>query len=99
MRCSFCQKSQEEVGKLITSPTPDYASRAYICDECIAVCQYILEDDRVVPEPAPASPPDDLVSDLLSAVELWMKQESLGAEASQQIAAVRAIAQRLFTRP
>jgi ATP-dependent Clp protease ATP-binding subunit ClpX len=32
------------VGKLISSPS-DYP-RAYICDECIAVCNSILEDDR-----------------------------------------------------
>jgi ATP-dependent Clp protease ATP-binding subunit ClpX len=44
LRCSFCHKSQDAVGKLISSPT-DYP-RAYICDECIAVCNSILEDDR-----------------------------------------------------
>ncbi len=44
LRCSFCAKSQDVVGKLISSPS-DYP-RAYICDECIAVCNSILEDDR-----------------------------------------------------
>src|ERR1700676_1497095 len=44
LRCSFCQKSQDVVGKLISSPS-DYP-RAYICDECIGVCNSILEDDR-----------------------------------------------------
>ena len=44
LRCSFCHKSQDVVGKLISSPN-DYP-RAYICDECIAVCNSILEDDR-----------------------------------------------------
>src|SRR4030088_9930 len=39
-----CHKSQDVVGKLISSPS-DYI-RAYICDECIAVCNSILEDDR-----------------------------------------------------
>ncbi len=45
LRCSFCHKSQDVVGKLISSPS-DYP-RAYICDECIAVCNSILEDDKV----------------------------------------------------
>jgi ATP-dependent Clp protease ATP-binding subunit ClpX len=45
LRCSFCHKSQEAVGKLISSPS-DFP-RAYICDECVAVCNSILEDDRV----------------------------------------------------
>jgi ATP-dependent Clp protease ATP-binding subunit ClpX len=44
LRCSFCQKSQDAVSKLISSPS-DYP-RAYICDECIAVCNSILEDDK-----------------------------------------------------
>jgi ATP-dependent Clp protease ATP-binding subunit ClpX len=52
LRCSFCHKSQDVVGKLISSPS-DYP-RAYICDECIAVCNSILEDDK--PEPASAGP-------------------------------------------
>src|SRR5947209_2655755 len=44
LRCSFCHKSQDAVTKLISSPS-DYP-RAYICDECVAVCNSILEDDR-----------------------------------------------------
>ena len=44
LRCSFCHKSQDVVGKLISSPS-DYP-KAYICDECIAVCNSILDDDR-----------------------------------------------------
>jgi len=47
LRCSFCHKSQDAVGKLISSPS-DYP-RAYICDECIAVCNSILDDDRKEP--------------------------------------------------
>jgi ATP-dependent Clp protease ATP-binding subunit ClpX len=45
LRCSFCHKSQDVVGKLISSPS-DYP-RAYICDECIAVCNSILDDDKI----------------------------------------------------
>jgi hypothetical protein len=45
LRCSFCHKSQDVVGKLISSPS-DYP-RSYICDECIAVCNSILDDGRV----------------------------------------------------
>ena len=44
LKCSFCHKEQETVGKLISSPS-DYP-RAYICDECVVVCNSILEDDR-----------------------------------------------------
>ncbi len=52
LRCSFCHKSQDAVAKLISSPS-DYP-RAYICDECVAVCNSILEDDRTEAQPAAA---------------------------------------------
>jgi ATP-dependent Clp protease ATP-binding subunit ClpX len=52
LRCSFCHKSQDAVAKLISSPS-DYP-RAYICDECVAVCNSILEDDRSEPHAAAA---------------------------------------------
>ncbi len=50
LHCSFCQKPQDAVGKLISSPG-DHA-RAYICDECVVVCNSILEEDRVDRAPA-----------------------------------------------
>jgi ATP-dependent Clp protease ATP-binding subunit ClpX len=43
LRCSFCRKSQDAVGKLISSPGD--LPRAYICDECVAVCNSILEEE------------------------------------------------------
>jgi ATP-dependent Clp protease ATP-binding subunit ClpX len=52
LRCSFCHKSQDAVAKLISSPS-DYP-RAYICDECVAVCNSILEDDRTATPPSSA---------------------------------------------
>ncbi|WP_263365657.1 ATP-dependent Clp protease ATP-binding subunit ClpX [Edaphobacter bradus] len=53
LRCSFCHKSQDAVAKLISSPS-DYP-RAYICDECVAVCNSILEDDRTETQPGTAA--------------------------------------------
>ena len=52
MRCSFCHKTQEQVEKLISSPS-DYP-RAYICNECVGVCQTILEDEKREQAAAPA---------------------------------------------
>ena len=54
LRCSFCHKSQDAVAKLISSPS-DYP-RAYICDECVAVCNSILEDDRTETHAASTGP-------------------------------------------
>ena len=39
VKCSFCGKSQENVKKIIAGPG------VYICDECIGVCQEIIEDE------------------------------------------------------
>ena len=39
VRCSFCNKTQDEVRKLIAGP-----SGVYICDECIEICVDILDD-------------------------------------------------------
>ncbi len=44
LRCSFCHKSQAGVERLIASPGE--SSRAYICNECIGVCQSILEEEK-----------------------------------------------------
>jgi ATP-dependent Clp protease ATP-binding subunit ClpX len=37
--CSFCNKSQREVGKLIAGPS------VYICDECVALCNEIIREE------------------------------------------------------
>src|SRR5215213_2754826 len=40
LRCSFCNKSQRDVKKLIAGPT------VYICDECVDICLDIIAEDR-----------------------------------------------------
>ncbi|WP_112234994.1 ATP-dependent Clp protease ATP-binding subunit ClpX [Kocuria sp. BT304] len=39
LKCSFCGKSQKQVRKLIAGP------RVYICDECIELCNEIIEEE------------------------------------------------------
>ena len=39
IRCSFCHKTQNQVGKIIAGPG------VYICDECIGLCQDILDEE------------------------------------------------------
>ena len=41
LRCSFCNKSQREVKKLIAGPT------VFICDECVDICLDIIAEDRM----------------------------------------------------
>jgi ATP-dependent Clp protease ATP-binding subunit ClpX len=51
LKCSFCGKSQEQVRKLIAGPG------VYICDECVDLCNEILDeelfDSSAVPQPVP----------------------------------------------
>ena len=41
LKCSFCGKSQEQVRKLIAGPG------VYICDECIDLCNEILDEELI----------------------------------------------------
>jgi hypothetical protein len=104
LSCSFCRKSQDSVSKLITSPD-DYP-RAYICDECVVVCFSILEDDHD-PTAAVSKTPvthsekhpllaHPLASSLLTAVEHWIRRESLGSDASRELADLRRIAAEMM---
>ena len=82
LRCSFCHKSQDAVAKLISSPS-DYP-RAYICDECVAVCNSILEDDRS--ETHAAAAPDHLPKP--HEVKAFLDQYVIGQEQTKKKLAV-----------
>src|SRR3984885_7107062 len=43
LKCSFCGKSQKQVKKLIAGPG------VYICDECIDLCNEIIDEELVAP--------------------------------------------------
>lgn len=56
LKCSFCGKSQEQVRKLIAGPG------VYICDECVDLCNEILDEElfdssAAAPQPVPRSEP------------------------------------------
>lgn len=50
-RCSFCDKTQDQVRRIIAG------NGVYICDECIALCQEIIADDLGT---APSQEPQNL---------------------------------------
>ena|SRR5271166_6235213 len=108
LRCSFCAKAQGAVGKLISSPS-DYPG-AYICNECIAVCNAIIEDD-ISGDASPALSDIEakalgnlphplldhaLASEFLATVENWIRQESLGGDAAEELAIMRRLATRMM---
>ena len=40
IRCSFCNKTQSQVKKMIAGP-----AGVYICDECVSICSDIVEEE------------------------------------------------------
>jgi ATP-dependent protease Clp ATPase subunit len=105
-RCSFCGTSQKDAGKLISSPSG--TPRVYICDECVATCAAVIQDDKIdseVPqvenlrEGKPSHPllGHPLASDLMQAVERWIREQSLGNDALVAMAEVRRIAAEMLS--
>ena len=41
IRCSFCNKTEDQVRKLIAGP-----DGVYICDECVDICAEIIEEEK-----------------------------------------------------
>ena len=78
LRCSFCGKTQDEVKKIIAGPT------VYICDECIDLCNEIMEEEYQNENPA------DLKQDLLKPAEIKEVLDSyvVGQEQSKKVLAV-----------
>jgi transposase-like protein len=48
LRCSFCGKGADQVGRLVAGPS------VYICDECIKTCVAVLEQHGGFPPSPPA---------------------------------------------
>ena len=62
IRCSFCNKSQAQVKKLIAGPND-----TYICDECVEVCSEIIEEEMAYDENDSWTPFSD--------INLWKPEE------------------------
>ena len=68
-RCSFCSKTQDEVDTLISNPSD---SRVFICNECVAVCNAVLEQHQKARAATP-------VEDRLRAAVLEEHEKAQGA--------------------
>ena len=82
IRCSFCNKSQDQVRKLIAGP-----AGVYICDECIDICSDILEDEFVDNNETVEEAPD---FKLLKPVEIkkFLDDYVIGQEAAKKVLSV-----------
>lgn len=50
--CSFCGKRQDQVRRLIAGP-----NGVYICDQCIELCNEIIQEEPPAPQPQPRVEP------------------------------------------
>ena len=50
-RCSFCGKTQSQVKRLIAG-----VDRAFICDECVVLCDQMVAEEAAVPQPSVDGP-------------------------------------------
>ncbi|MBQ9134857.1 MAG: ATP-dependent Clp protease ATP-binding subunit ClpX [Lachnospiraceae bacterium] len=82
IRCSFCNKSQDQVRKLIAGP-----AGVYICDECIDICSDILEEE-FEDGSVPAEEAPDFK--LLKPVEIkkFLDDYVIGQEAAKKVLSV-----------
>ena len=81
VRCSFCNKTQNQVRKLIAGP-----SGVYICDECIDICQDILEEE--LEEDDDFSPSHDI--NLIKPMEIkkFLDEYVIGQEQAKKVLSV-----------
>lgn len=82
IRCSFCNKTQEQVKKLIAGP-----AGVYICDECIDICADILEEEFEDYRKTSHEAPD---INLLKPVEIkkFLDEYVIGQEEAKKVLAV-----------
>ena len=77
LKCSFCGKSQKQVKKLIAGPG------VYICDECIDLCNEIIDEEL-------AGPSEDPVGELPAPREIYtfLDDYIVGQDSAKRILSV-----------
>ena len=83
IRCSFCNKPQSQVRKLIAGP-----SGVYICDECIDVCAEIMEEEFEYENTRNINPFDDI--NLLKPEEIkgFLDEYVIGQDEAKKVLSV-----------
>jgi ATP-dependent Clp protease ATP-binding subunit ClpX len=80
--CSFCHRSYDEVGRLISGP-----DQVYICDECVWLCVEILEEEKQKEQKDDA---EAGISDLPAPREIYRRLEEyvVGQERAKKVLSV-----------
>ena len=79
-RCSFCGKEESQVDKLIMGP-----SGVFICNECVAVCDKMIEQDRAENE---ESQVDEFVLPTPSEIKSQLDDYIVGQDDAKRVLSV-----------
>lgn len=84
LRCSFCNKTQDQVKKLISGP-----NGIYICDQCVSICSDIL-DEEFEEEEDDGNPAEDMEINLLKpkAIKEFLDDYVIGQDEAKKVLAV-----------
>jgi len=87
LKCSFCGKSQDQVKKLIAGPG------VYICDECVDLCNEILDEELFDGAPHPAAHTDSALPQLVDIpkpqeIKEFLDQHIVGQDEAKKILSV-----------
>ena len=83
LRCSFCNKTQDQVKKLISGP-----NGIYICDQCVSICSDILDEE--FEEEDDGNPAEDMEINLLKPKEIkeFLDEYVIGQDEAKKVLAV-----------
>ena len=84
LRCSFCNKTQDQVKKLISGP-----NGIYICDQCVSICSDIL-DEEFEEEEDDGNPAEDMEINLLKPKQIkeFLDDYVIGQDEAKKVLAV-----------
>ena len=83
IRCSFCNKPQSQVRKLIAGP-----SGVYICDECIDVCAEIMEEEFEYENTRNINPFDDINLLKPEEIKAFLDEYVIGQDEAKKVLSV-----------
>ena len=83
IRCSFCNKPQSQVRKLIAGP-----GGVYICDECIDVCAEIMEEEFEYENTRNINPFDDINLLKPEEIKAFLDDYVIGQEEAKKVLSV-----------
>ena len=83
VRCSFCNKTQAQVRKLIAGP-----NGTYICDECVEVCAEIIEEELEYEEGRRRNPFMDINLLKPEEIKAFLDEYVIGQEEAKKVLSV-----------